>query len=27
VFLLCLILIFLVHRMLNSVYSWSHERA
>jgi exosortase len=27
VFVLCLILIFLVHRMFNSIYIWSHDRA
>ncbi len=27
VFVLCLVLIFLVHRLFNSLYSWSHERA
>jgi exosortase len=27
VFVLCLALIFLVHRLFNSVYTWSHERA
>jgi exosortase len=27
VFVLCLILIFLVHRIFNSLYTWSHDRA
>ena len=27
VFVLCLALVFLVHRLFNSVYTWSHERA
>jgi exosortase len=27
VFVLCLILIFLVHRLFNSLYTWSHDRA
>jgi exosortase len=27
VFLLCLILVFFVHRMFNSLYGWSHGRA
>ena len=27
VFVLCLILIFLVHRTFNSLYTWSHDRA
>ncbi|MGA3190033.1 MAG: exosortase/archaeosortase family protein [Bryobacteraceae bacterium] len=27
VFLLCLILVFFVHRMLNSLYIWHHDRA
>jgi len=27
VFVLCLVLIFLVHRLFNSVYTWSHARA
>jgi exosortase len=27
VFLLCLVLVFVVHRLFNSLYTWSHERA
>jgi len=27
VFVLCLVLIFLVHRLFNSLYTWRHERA
>jgi exosortase len=27
VFVLCLLLIFLVHQMFNSLYTWSHDRA
>jgi len=27
VFILCLVMIFLVHQMFNSLYAWSHDRA